>query len=457
MKGIKSNHRRQKGFTLLYVLCFLFLALGLVLSILPLTSNHRKIAQQQVDLERAMYVAEAGMEFGTRLLQSNSSSTATLVVTNNSIGPGSFSCMITQLTRNSYTIVSTGTVNNVSRVVSLQYVSRPTYAEFSLWTATNGAIYYTVGDVFYGHVHADDAMYFANPGGTNGPIFHDYCDSGTNFYYSRTGSSAVKNGSTNGITFDKGFKLNTYQGTMADVNFNDPAKPDELLAYAQDPSTNGLVLQGFTTITFNGGTMSISNDRQYWTNHSYAINYDQLLYIQNATSGTASTRGGQAYLLGGYVTGRLTLVTESNMVISGHIRYTNDPRVNTNSTDGLGLISHDYIMVATNAPNNLEIDAEMMAVGNPKPPGDGSAGSFTVINYDDSTNPKQGYRGLLNLYGGIVQNQRGAVGTIDGNGNVVTGYRKNYSYDSRFIDAPPPFYPTIRRILRWSNWRERAN
>ena len=30
MKAIKPVHRRQEGFTLIYVLCFLFLAIGLV-------------------------------------------------------------------------------------------------------------------------------------------------------------------------------------------------------------------------------------------------------------------------------------------------------------------------------------------------------------------------------------------------------------------------------------------
>jgi len=451
VKAIKSVYRRQDGFTLIYVACFLFLAIGLVVSILDLSTNHRKIAQQQTNLEKAMYVAEAGLELGASYLGSNITTIAAVTYTNGSIGGGSYSCLISQLDYRTYRIISTGIVNNVSRVVSLQRIYQPTYAEFSIWSATNGAIWFTVGEVFTGHVHADDAMYFMNPGGTTGPVFHGYCDTKTNYYYTETGSSAVKNGSTNGITFDKGFQLNTYEGTMADVDFNS-TNSTSLLNMANN--NDGLVLQGFSTITFNGGTLSILNSRQGWTNsHTYTPASEGLIYVQNATSGTTTNRGGQVYLKGGYLTGRLTIVTESNIFIEGSLLYTSDPRTNSASTDALGLISHDNIIVNTNAQNNLEIDAEMMAVGNSKASGgDGSAGSFTVLNYDSGS-----ARGTLTLYGGIVQNIRGAVGTLDSSGNIKTGYKKNYSYDSRFIDDPPPFYPAVKKVLQWSNWQEGPN
>ena len=141
--------------------------------------------------------------------------------------------------------------------------------------------------------------------------------------------------------------------------------------------------RAFRRLRSTAGHVSITNSRHSSTNFVYTPAASEgLIYVQNATSGTTSTKGGQVYLNGGNVTGRLTIVAESNMFIQGSMRYTNDPRTNSASTDALGLISHDNIIVNTNAPNSLEIDAELMAVGNPKPPGDGSAGSFTVLNYD---------------------------------------------------------------------------
>jgi hypothetical protein len=100
-----------------------------------------------------------------------------------------------------------------------------------------------------------------------------------------------------------------------------------------------------------------------------------------------------------------------------------------------------------------------MATGLLKPSGYSSpfsssvgAGAFGVDSYG-SGSP----RGTLTLYGGIVQENRGPVGTLDNDGNISTGYLKNYSYDKRFIDNPPPFYPPIANKLQWSNWQEGPN
>ena len=441
MKGIQPVCRRQEGYALLYVVCFLFLAVGLVAAILPLSSNHRKIAQRQVDMERAMYVAEAGLERSARYLDSNIATIAAVTITNGSIGQGSYSSMIKQLNWYTFSIICTGTVNNVSRVVRLDHVSQPTYAEFSLWSSNNGVVWFAPGDVFNGHVHANDALYFMNPGGTSGPTFHDACDSFANYYYSKTGSSQVKNGSLAGVTFDKGFQLNAYEGRMADVDFKS-VSAQSLLNDAINNS--GLVLQGTSTLTFNGGTLSINNSRHTPTSFSYTPNSNGIIYVQTVTSGTTSTRAGRAYLAGGDVTGKLTIVTEESMYVRGHILYTNDPRIDPTSTDALGLIAGGDVVVDTTAPNNLEIDAVMMATGLLA-----GSGSFGVKNYD-SGSP----RGTLTLYGGIVQKVRGAVGTLDANGQTATGYSKRYSFDPRFIDNPPPYYPAIKNKLQWSGWHE---
>ena len=456
MKSIKPVYRRQDGFTLIYVLCFLFLAIGLVVSILDLSTNHRRIAQRQTDLERAMYVGEAGLELGASYLASNLATIATVTCTNGSIGQGSFSCMITQLDYRTYQIVSTGIVNNVTRVVRLQKIYEPTYAEFSLWSGTNGVVWFTLGEVFTGRVHSDTPLYFMNPNYNSGPVFSNVCSTFADCYYSEPGSYQIKNGSTNGITFCQGLLLNSYEGTMADVDFNSTTNTSLL---NQANNNGGLVLQGTTTITFNGGTVSIVNSRHSPTNFVYTPNPQGLIYIQKATSGTTD-KAGRAYLQGGSITGQLTIATEEDAYINGSILYANDPRTITNSTDALGIVSGLDIVVGDSAPNNLEIDAAMMATGILKPSSGYSspfsssvgAGAFGVDSYS-SGSP----RGILTLYGGIVQENRGPVGTLDGNGNIATGYSKNYSYDKRFIDNPPPFYPAVKNQFQWSNWQEGPN
>lgn len=295
-----------------------------------------------------------------------------------------------------------------------------TYGEFALWSHVNGAITFRAGEVYNGHVHADDEFYFTNAGG--GPIFHGPVTSAANVY----------SGNITGIEFDQGLTLNSYQGSMSDVDF-DSAASNSLKNIA---TNRGLVLQGNTTITFNGGTLSISNTRMGWTNHVYGLFPTQnIIYVANATAGTASTRTGSVYFVGGNVSSRLTIVSEADMTISSNIIYTTDPRINSTSTVALGLISKASVWVALTAPNNLEIDAAIMATGRSDPTG--STGSFGVISYNVGAP-----RGTLTSLGGIVQEIRGAIGTFNGSG-PVSGYARNYLYDTRFQDNPPPYYPVI--------------
>jgi hypothetical protein len=439
MNAIKQTHRGQEGSVLLGVACFLFLAVGLVLTILSLGSNHRKVSVEQVNMEQAMYVAEGGLERGAGFMALPANLTA--IVTSStgntngsgSLGAGTYAFVITRSNATTYNLVATGIVNGVQRTVSLQRIYQPSYAEFSLWSQTNGPIYFVNGEVFNGQVHADDMLYFDVAGG--GPVFHAAVTS-------NAGTYSIRNGSISAVTFDQGLLLNSPQGTMADANFTDSTKVNCLKDTA---SSAGLVLQGNTTITFNGGTLSIINTRAGWTTaHTYTPPAEGIIYVANATSGSALS--GTVYFVGGKVTGRMSIVSEADMTIGGSITYTTDPRTTPSSTDALGLITKSDVWVGPSAPNDVEIDAAIMATGQSSTPGD--SGSFSVVNYNSGLP-----RGDLTIYGGIVQKLRGPVGQTSG-GVPSHGFTKNYSYDPRFINNPPPYYPTIQSEVKFSQWRE---
>jgi hypothetical protein len=69
--------------------------------------------------------------------------------------------------------------------------------------------------------------------------------------------------------------------------------------------------------------------------------------------------------------------------------------------------------------------------------------NFTVENYDLGTKTAEPCgtsswgRGCLYLTGGVIQQQRGPVGTGGGTGNM-----KRYSYDACAATNPPPYFPT---------------
>jgi hypothetical protein len=268
---------------------------------------------------------------------------------------------------------------------------------------------------------------------------------GATFNSTCTSLATTYAGDDSGCTFADGLGLGVYEGTMAQVDFNSAASTS-LKSTATSAGASGLVLSGSSTITFNGGTVSISNPLHSpaWVNHSFTITGDTIIYVQTSNTGTASLRPGTIYLNGGKLTGRLTIASEADMTVGGSITYTTDPRVHPTSTDALGLLSQADVWVGTTAPNNVVIDAAIMATGGAA----GSPGSFGVINYNSGAT-----RGNLTVYGGIVQEVRGAVATVNG-GNITHGYSKDYSYDPRFINTPPPYYPTVSGVLKFTNWTE---
>lgn len=90
--------------------------------------------------------------------------------------------------------------------------------------------------------------------------------------------------------------------------------------------------------------------------------------------------------------------------------------------------------------NNRRVDAAILSV----------AHTFMVQNYD-----RGAPRGSLTVNGAIAQKYRGTVGTGDSNGNVTTGYLKDYKYDRRFgYVAPPKFLSPTSTTYGVNVWVE---
>jgi hypothetical protein len=158
----------------------------------------------------------------------------------------------------------------------------------------------------------------------------------------------------------------------------------------------------------------------------------------------------------GTVRGLITLYSPNTIVILDDVRYANDPAKGV-CLDILGTISGDNTTVADNSLNSpqpirvsgsllyrslddtpdLYLHDVVMALGT----------SFQVENY--STGPSNALscqstadgRGCLYLTGGLIQNNRGPVGLVSGE-----GYIKRYSYDRCAIVNPPPYFPTTGRF-----------
>jgi hypothetical protein len=240
-----------------------------------------------------------------------------------------------------------------------------------MWTCQNGMIYYKSGEKYYGPVYTSGELYF-----DGNPEFFGECRS----------AALIFGGSTNDVIFHKGLELGVPVESLAGVTFSN------LLPEAT------LSLTGRTYLTFSGTNILITNTKMAWTNHIYNLIQPIVIAVGNPT--------GDVYV-GGQLDGRVTVIAERDIDITNHLRYAVDPAIDKTSTDALGLIAGRDVVVTTSCPYNETIYAHIMATGNLTPVDD-TDGIFGVENYDTG-NP----RGVLNFYGGLVQNVRGAVGTYN--------------------------------------------
>lgn len=420
-----NKNKKKEGSAILIVVGFMIIASILAAAMLTAASTVQRISQRQVNGERALFMAEAGVEFAADYISQLGGYIGDSAEGSGSTGDGDWNYSISQTAFREYEMSATGTVNNVSRSIHIDRVYLPTYATFAMWQHENGQIYFVPGEEFFGHVHSNDKFWFTHWGG-EGPVFWDELTSAHDTY----------GGDLTYAVFHKGFDLNTEVGSMATVDF------PELQGFAQN---YGLTLLGKTEMTFAGDQVLITNSRKNWDEYPYTIGDEEIIYVETASSG--DDRDGKVELLGGELDGRLTVVSDNDMYISDHITYNENPADFPDSDDALGLISKDDIWIRTCAPDDIIISATMMAVGARSA---SNRGSFGVLDYWDWD---VGPRGAIHLYGGVVQDKRGAVGQFGGGGQG-SGYCKNYTFDDRFENMPPPFYPPIDDTIRFAGWSD---
>jgi hypothetical protein len=173
--------------------------------------------------------------------------------------------------------------------------------------------------------------------------------------------------------------------------------------------------------------MKVTNANKGWNQQVMSLPANGALFV-----------GKGSLNISGTLNGRLTAGASGDINIMGNILYASDPRTNPASTDTLGLISETDVMIDKDAStNDLEIDASIMALNT----------SFLLEDYWTG-----GAKGDLTVFGGIIQKQRGPVGTFSGT-TKVSGYSKDYNYDQRLLTSPPPFVPTTGDYLTlsWEN------
>jgi hypothetical protein len=285
------------------------------------------------------------------------------------------------------------------------------FSKFAYYSVIEGAINWANKDTIYGPFHTQDRML------VNGnPVFW--------------GKATNRLGITRNPTSSR---PQFYGGYQTGIDIPMPSDFNPLITAAQ---SGGKYLNGMDlTITFNSdGTLTVKEGGGATT---------RVPLSTYAPNGALMVNGGNIRIKGKF-TGQLTISAQSNGVankgkvyIDSSVNYVHDPLTGS-SNDLLGICAEDSVVITDNTNNRNGIDIE---------------GSVFSLNkgmgaeHYSSGSP----RGRINLLGGVSQQQRAAVGTIDGSGNVVTGYSKSYRYDDRLMNQSPPFFPTTGsyEILSW--------
>lgn len=436
---MKLNLRDKKG----VILIVSYLAITVLLTIsavFALRINQEKnLALRDKNTIYALDLAEAGLDRGLFWLRDQSlppSGTALfypLGTNPQSLGNGTYLISIDpndsnpSRTLKRYKIISTGTVGGITKQLANE-VQTDSYARFAFFTDTEHfrwygwyrvPVWFSSGDTIEGPTQTNGHFHIYR-----NPVFNGIVNSVDNYitffnngYYLDT--TATSNPPYDVPIFEQGINLGYEQLNM----------PSKALDLRTASVQGGMKLTDSTTVVLNSdGTMNVTNSQAGWNNKNMPLPANGALFVDGGNLTVSGTLNGQ-----------LTMGTNRNIVITNNITYADDPRLNPNSDDALGIIAEKDVVVSQNAPYNVEINASIMALGN----------SFIVENWWETP-----AKGTLTTYGGIIQRERGPVGTFNGStGQKLSGYSKDYNYDPRLIASPPPFYPTTGDYISLS-WSE---
>jgi len=348
-----------------------------------------------------------------------------------SLGGGSYTATIADLGAiggsgniRRYRITSTGTYGNMNRVL-INYVQVDNYARYLWFTDKEvfdgSTVWFWTQDRLNGPTHTNGHFNIAGD-----PIFENEVRSVDDYIrFFNNGSNINLSQLTNPPYDNPDFQMGMNFGAESIIM---PMQALSLRAAAA--SSGGISLQGNTTIVLNSnGTMNVTNSKKGWSNRNMALPTNGALFVNSGSLDISGT-----------LNGRLTVGASSDVNIRNNIVYADDPRTNPSVDDTMGIIAERDVVISSTAPFNLEIDACIMSMNT----------SFMLSNWWIGP-PK----GTLNVYGGIIQNERGPVGTFNGiTGQKVSGYSKNYLYDTRLLGSPPPFMPTTGDYVTLA-WEEK--
>ncbi len=312
-----------------------------------------------------------------------------------------------------------------SRDTVVVHISHAAFSRYAYFTNHEGNIWFYTGDTLRGPVHTN--TYFQMSGF---PVFFGRVTS-HEVYNSWSPYRTYHWGTTDPV-FHDGFEALVPYIPMPDEI------PQELVDAANDEGVS--VSNRYVWLTFqDDGTVEMQSSSNYhhpgFVQSISISSTNGVFYIHNH-----STR--PVCFVEGTVDGQVTVASSGDIHITSDLVCYDNPAYNPSSNDMIGLVAAKNIVVTDNQYyQDRTIHATIMtmneAISNHK--------NFWVEDYN-----KYPY-GTLHLFGGLIQQSRGAVGTFNYYQGTYTGYVKNYHWDERLSEMSPPYFPitTELEMLAW--------
>jgi len=395
------------------------LTIGFVASTVAQTSLYEtRFTRQSQEGLQAFQLAESGINRALRWLKDQSTAPAgtTPVVLfggNQALGDGTYLVRLVPdannptNTFNRYTIESWGAAGDPTAPKAVRQtqlvVQEESFSRFAYFTDQerfgSSMAWFVTGDQLTGPTHTNGQFRILGSPVFNGDV-SSVSDSIQYFNPPPTGgNNPVFNGSLT-------------------LGADEIAFPQHLPnAIEQAAQAGGTYLTGKTEVVLlANGRMQVTNSQAGYSSTEIDLPANGVLYVRNGD-----------IELEGTLSGQLTVSTSHDVVIQDNILYADDPLVNPDSLDILGIVAGHDVEVDRDAPFDLEIQGAIMAMGT----------SFAVQNFQSG-----GAKGTLRVLGGIVQKNRGPIGTSDSSsGAKVSGYSKDYNYDVRLQGLSSPYFP----------------
>lgn len=280
-----EQHTAQSGSILITIMVVLFVLSSILAGTLTLSTQYLTLSTSRINSEQALYVAEAGLEAACAFIEENGIASCS---GSGTVGGGTFNYKVKKNDFYQCSIVATGAVDGITRILELTGVRNASYAEFSFWTDDNGNIYFASGDHFSGKVHTGTKPYFQGS-----PEFESEF----------TTQASTYSGNTNSVTFGKGYEYGVEKQDMSEISLSD------MKTYTTTNSaTTALLLTGATDISFDGTQVKITNKNEGWNNYALTLSSDQLIYIEDGyiTTTTYATNSVTTYTTNWVATGEYT-------------------------------------------------------------------------------------------------------------------------------------------------------